>query len=276
MIIKDALCEAMHRLRSAGIPDPARDARILVAHAIDASAAGLAARTQDALSESELARVCDVVSERCAGKPVSMIKGWREFWGRDFRVTPDVLDPRPETEALINALIANGPGRRVLDLGTGSGIISITLALEWPDATCLAVDRSKSALSVARENARLHWVGERIEFRTSDWWDSVLGTFDVIVSNPPYISDRDYAALDPNIRRWEPEAALRGGSDGLIAYRTIFDRAREFLAAEGMIAVEMGYDQPNDVSNLASAAGLGDVRIHRDMNGHERVLTATR
>lgn len=272
MTFAEALREAAARLTAAGVPDAARDARWLLAHAAGHSADRLILHMSELVGLPALERFDAALVARCARQPVSQIVGERVFWGRPFRVTPDVLDPRPETESLI-ALALEEPFGSLLDLGTGSGAIALTLMAER-DVPGMATDLSPAALAVAADNAAR--LGVRPSFRLSDWFAQVKGTFDLIVSNPPYIAAHEMPALAPEVREWEPHMALTPGGDGLAAYRAIASGAAAHLAPNGRLLVEMGPTQGAAVSALFRAAGLDDVAVHPDMDGRPRVVSARR
>lgn len=268
-----ALRAAVARLAAAGVPDAPRDARILLAEALRIGADRLTLHLADPLDDEASARLARMVARRVAREPVSHILGRRMFWGREFRVTPDVLDPRPETETLIAAALAS-PFTRVLDLGTGSGAILLSLLAEHPGATGLGVDLSPAALAVASGNARALGLDGRAEFALSDWFAGVTGIFDLIVANPPYIAEAEMDDLAPEVRDHEPRMALTPGGDGLDAYRAIAAGLGPHLAPGGRVLVEIGPTQGSAVSALLAAAGLESPRILPDLDGRDRVVTA--
>ncbi|MEY8842860.1 peptide chain release factor N(5)-glutamine methyltransferase, partial [Cribrihabitans sp. XS_ASV171] len=227
-----AMVVATARLRAAGVPDPARDARLLLAHAARIEASRVTLIAPEALSPEISERYEQLIALRAIRVPVSHLVGERAFYGRRFKVSGDVLDPRPETETLIEAALAR-PYGRVLDLGTGSGCILVTLLAERPDATGMGTDLSEAACLQASANAVLHRVQERAEIVRADWFAGVTGQFDLIVSNPPYIAQAEMEGLAPEVREHEPEMALTDGRDGLSAYRAIAGRAVEFLRPGG-------------------------------------------
>ena len=275
MTAAEALRAAIPRLAVAGIADAPRDARHLLAFAMALAPDRMTLHLSDALTPEAAARFEAALVARAARQPVSQITGFRLFWGRPFRVTPDVLDPRPETEILIEATLA-APFARVLDLGTGSGAIMLTLLAERPDATGLATDLSAAALSVAEVNAGRLGLANRVEFRRSDWFAEVGGQFDLIVSNPPYIAASEMADLAPEVLKWEPHMALSPGGDGLDAYRAIAAGAGEHLTPEGRVMVEIGPTQAADIRALFADAGLGRTKTLRDLDGRDRVVVAQR
>lgn len=271
--IAAALKAGAARLATAGIADPMRDARLLMAHALEVEAGRLTPMLPDPLPPGAAVRFEAALAARASRKPVSQITGRRLFWGRVFHVTPDVLDPRPETETLIAAAL-EASFARVLDLGTGSGCILISLLAERPGARGLGTDLSPAALAVAAENARALGVAARAGFCESDWFAAVGGRFDLIVSNPPYITEAEMAGLAPEVRDHEPHLALSPGGDGLAAYRAIAAGARAHLSPGGRIMVETGPAQGAAVAALFSLAGLETVRIHPDLDGRDRVVSA--
>lgn len=267
----EALRRGTSALRTAGIPDPARDARRLLAHALDIAAGRLTLVLPDGLDARQLERFEAAIAARQRRQPVAQIVGRRAFHGRDFIVTPDVLDPRPETETLVERALA-APARHILDLGTGSGCILLTLLAEWPGATGIGTDISAAALAVARRNAGALGLADRATFRQGDWAAGLTGAFDLIVSNPPYISADALGGLDPDVRDFEPVTALSPGGDGLGAYRRLLPQASRLLAPRGRLLVEIGPDQGEAVRAIGHAAGLPAPRVLRDLDGRDRVV----
>ncbi len=266
-----ALRSAIPRLQAAGVAEAARDARLLLAAALGLDPARLTLHLDEPLGAAAAARFEAAVDARAARQPVAQILGRRLFWGRSFRVTRDTLDPRPETETLIAAAL-EAPFARLLDLGTGTGAILLTLLAERPAATGLGTDLSPAALAVARENARALGLGERAAFARADWLIGIDGRFDLIVSNPPYIGEEELAGLAPEVRDWEPLLALSPGPDALAAYRRIADGAAARLGPGGRLIVEIGATQGAAVAELFRAAGLRGVEIRPDLDGRERVV----
>ncbi len=271
----EALADAARQLAAACVSDAPRDARRLLAHAMGVDPARLTLHLQDDLTPDAAARFAEAVAARLRRQPVSQITGQRLFFGRSFRVTPDVLDPRPETEVLVAAGLQE-PFVRVLDLGTGSGAILLTLLAERAGATGLGTDASAAALDVARANAQALGLADRAQFAPGDWWQAVPddARFDLIVSNPPYIAEAEMAGLAPEVRDWEPRLALTPGGDGLDAYRAIAAGAAAHLAPGGRLLVEIGPTQAGAVAALLAAAGLADLRVLPDLDGRDRVVTA--
>lgn len=248
------------------------EARVLAAFAWDVAPAWLVAHDTDPLTEAQTAQYQTLLARRLSGEPVAHLTGTREFYGRSFQVSPDVLIPRPETELLVELALARmppGQAVRVLDLGTGSGCIAITLALERPLAQVTAVDRSAAALAIARHNADM--LNARVEFLCSDWFAALAGRrFDLIVGNPPYI-----AAADPHLRhgdvRFEPLSALAAGPDGLEDLRQLAAAAGVHLQPGGALLLEHGYDQAAAVQTLLQSAGFRHVQSWPDLSGIRRV-----
>jgi release factor glutamine methyltransferase len=264
---------AIPRLRAAGIEEAARDARALLAHAMDLPPDRLTLHLAEALSARQAQGFEAALRAREARRPVAQITGSRLFWGRPFRVTPDTLDPRPETECLVAEALA-APFQRVLDLGTGTGCILLSLLAERPQARGLGIDVSEAALAVAAENARGLGLAARAELRQGDWFSGLEGRFDLIVSNPPYIAAAEMAGLAPEVALHEPAQALTDGADGLTAYRAIAGGAGEHLLPGGRILLEIGPTQGAAVAGLLAGAGLSGVRVLPDLDGRDRVVAA--
>lgn len=271
MILREALAQAIQRLDAAGIADAPRDARLLLAHALGIAPDRLTLVLRDPAG-AEQAAFGEAIARRAAREPVSHITGRRLFWGRAFHVTADVLDPRPETETLI-AEALGAPFTRLLDLGTGSGAILLTLLAERPAARGLGCDLSPAALAVAEGNAATLGLSGRAEFRQGDWFGPVEGRFDLIVSNPPYIAEAEMGGLAPEVLR-EPRMALTPGGDGLDAYRAIARDAGAHLTPGGRLMVEIGPTQGAAVAGLMAAAGLQGIALHPDFDGRDRVVSA--
>jgi release factor glutamine methyltransferase len=273
------------------------DAQAIVAHLLGVNRAYLAANPMRVLTETEDARVDLLVAQRAMGQPVAYLLGKREFYSREFAVGPDVLIPRPETETLVEAALeavrrprdescrprdescrprVGGDPISILDLGTGSGAIAVTLACERPDLRIVATDRSVEALEVARANAAAHGCGPRIEFLRGEWYAPVPGRrFDLVVSNPPYIAGRD-PHLGQGDLRFEPAAALTDGSgDGLDSIRAIVAGAAAHLNPGGRLLLEHGYDQARAVARLLAEAGLAEIVSLPDLAGVPRVAGGT-
>jgi release factor glutamine methyltransferase len=275
MTANEALRAAIPRLAEAGIPDAPRDARALLAYAMGIAADRLTLHLPDALSPDQQAAFDAAVTRRLARQPVSQIIGQRLFWGRSFRVTPDTLDPRPETEILVQAALSE-PFFRLLDLGTGTGCILLSCLADRPMATGLGTDIHPATLAVATENAASLGLSARARFQHSDWFADVPGRFDLILSNPPYIAADEMPDLSPEVRLWEPHRALTPGGDGLDPYRIIARGAPARLMPVGRLLVEIGPTQGQAVAALFAAQGLINIHVLPDLDGRDRVVAATK
>jgi len=270
--VHEALTTATAWLTDAGIPNADVDARVLLAHVMECEPSRLILMENEEVHPDVFRTFDGYLASREKFQPVSQIIGGREFWGRWFNVTPDVLDPRPETESLIEAALQNGPSQRILDLGTGSGILAVTLAAEWAETRAIAVDISAEAIAIATKNATAHDVADRVNFIVSNWFDAVAGQFDLIVSNPPYIAAAEMGTLSPDVRNWEPFLALTPGGDGLASYRTIASMLDQFLADDGLALFEIGHTQGTSVVEIFKAAGFANVVVSQDLGGKDRVV----
>lgn len=275
--VKPLLGEAAARLRPAGCDTPELDARLLLQWVTGLSREDLILEPDRPVTDVQVTRYRVVIARREAREPVSRILGEREFHGRTFRVTPDTLDPRPDTETLVEMALALMPkGGRFLELGAGTGAVAITLLAERPDARGATTDLSAAALTVARENAVRHGVAGRLVLLHGSWFAPVAGAFDIIVSNPPYIASGDIEGLSPDVRGFDPRLALDGGQDGLDAYRAIAAGAVDHLAAGGHVAVEIGAGQAPAVTAIFVAAGFVPAGQRLDLGGHVRCLAFQR
>lgn len=249
-----------------------RDAQVMLGHVLGVSRAWLSAHRDDIVMAPAAERFDVVLAQRRAGTPVAYLLGEREFYGRRFRVTPDVLIPRPETELLVEEALAHLPRsapRSVLDLGTGSGCIAVTIACERPTVKVIAVDASDAALEIARGNAAT--LGASVEFIESDWFARLVGRrFDLIVANPPYVASGDPHLARGDLR-FEPPAALAAGADGLNAIRRIVADATNFLPQGGWLVFEHGYDQAPACKDLLLKAGFGGLLSRADLAGLPRL-----
>ena len=271
----DALRDAIPRLRAGGIADPARDARLLLAHAMAVPSDRLTLHLTDTLSPTVTAQFASLIAARLTQQPIAQIIGYRLFWGRRFHVTKDVLDPRPETETLISEALKS-PAKTVLDLGTGSGAILLTLLAEWPIAQGTGTDISPAALAVAQGNAQGLGLSNRASFALSNWFTTLTDRYDLITSNPPYIAADEMPHLSPEVRDHEPHIALTPGGDGLDAYRAIAAGAAAHLTAKGRLIVEIGPTQGRAVCAMFTAAGLSGATVRQDLDGRDRVVSAER
>lgn len=271
--VESVLAVAGRRLAKAGCGTPQLDARLLLAAAAGLSREEMILEPQRQLDAAGQSRFEQWLERREAREPVSRILGRREFYGRTFLLAPSVLDPRPDTETLVEAALALlQPGARILDLGTGSGAIIVTLLAERSDVTGVAVDLSTEALAVAAANAAALGVADRLSLRAGSWFAPVSGRFDLIVSNPPYIATSAVASLDPEVCAHDPLLALDGGADGLAAYRAIAADVAGFLDPDGQLLVEIGAGQAEGVTALFRHAGLLATGRREDLAGHVRCL----
>lgn len=275
--IAAALAEAGGRLRAVGADSPELDARVLLRQVTGHEDAWLIANPDAEIDETALQGYAELLERRERREPVSQIVGEREFWSRTFRVTCDVLTPRPDTETLIETVLARIEDRdaplRILDLGTGSGCIALTLLAECPNATALGVDASPAALDVAAANAEALGLSGRVKWRETDWCEGIEGPFDVIVSNPPYIARYELKHLDPGVREFEPNMALDGGADGMAAYRRIIPQLERLGTGQSVIAFELGQGQARGVAALGRVAGLRIAEVDQDIARRARVIT---
>jgi release factor glutamine methyltransferase len=266
---------AARQLSLRGIETAALDARLLLQSAAGMTHAEIVAEPDLILAPEVVAKFWLLMERRSAFEPVSRILGTREFYGREFQVKPAVLDPRADTEVLIEAALTLGREKslfRILDLGTGSGAIVVTLLSELPNAAGVATDVSKAALAVAKSNAEMLGVSGRLRFVQAHWFEGLNGQFDLIISNPPYIPAEDIAGLLPDVRDFDPLGALDGGADGLAAYRMIAAGAAGYLAPQGHILMEIGAGQEIHVQRLFEALGFTLDRQYTDLAGHVRCL----
>jgi len=272
--VREALAQATAALAAAGVPDPARDARRLIAAALGVAPDRVTLAAAEPLAPAAADELARMVTVRARFRPVAQIVGRRLFWGREFGVTAAVLDPRPETEILVARALAGPEPATILDLGTGSGAILLSLLAEWPAARGLGTDIDRDALAVAAANAERLGVAERARFAPADWTEGVAGRFDLLVSNPPYIAAAEVAALAPDVRDWEPRHALTPGPTGLEAYARIVAGLSRVLAPGGRVLLEVGTMQAAAVAALLRGAGFARVAVHRDLDGRDRVVEA--
>ncbi|WP_293855845.1 peptide chain release factor N(5)-glutamine methyltransferase [uncultured Alsobacter sp.] len=269
--------------RAAGIETAQRDARLLMLDAARLVHADLIRAPREALGEDAAGRLVGHVTRRLEREPVARILGEWEFWSLPFTLSPATLVPRPDSETVVAAALLalkerrhHSDGLRILDLGVGSGNLLVALLKELPGATGIGVDISEEAVATARFNAARNGVGERAEFRVSDWAAALDGAFDLIVSNPPYIADRVIAGLEPEVRVHDPVVALSGGTDGLEAYRAIAAALDGLLARDGIVALEIGSDQSETVRSILEGAGFAVEGPFADFGSRPRALVARR
>lgn len=274
------LGEVMSRMRvafaAAGVEDPMAEARIIIGGLLGLDRTAFITRGEDQLSEDDVARIEDAMRRRVQGEPPHRILGHRQFYGLDLALSVDTLEPRPDTEILVDTVLDLIKPRcdealEILDLGTGTGAICLALLSVLANARGTATDLVEGALETAVANAADNGLGSRFTAIRSNWFESITGTFDVIASNPPYIETAVIADLDREVREHDPMLALDGGADGLDAYRAIAANAPGFLRPEGIIAVETGYDQRDTVGEIFDRAGFLRLRAVKDYAGNDRV-----
>jgi len=277
MNCSQVLEEARRRLGAAGVSTSGLDSHVLLAHCIGRDRQFLYAHPERNLSGAEEKRFHALVARREKGEPVAYITGRKEFWSLTFEVTPDVLVPRPDTEILVETVLKLFGRRervRILEIGTGSGAISVALASELERASITATDSSPKALEVAGRNAANNDVGERISFLCGDLFEPVRGIYDIVVSNPPYIAEEEFELLSPEVREYEPRRALVGGPTGTEFHRRLIEGAGRFLEVGGWLAMELGARQGDAVEKMLHESGYYDSIFHRDYAGIERVVLA--
>jgi release factor glutamine methyltransferase len=280
MRLRELAAAAERRLVAAGITaaEARLDAELLLRDALGGwDRAAWLSRRDDVVPDGIAAPFSDLVRRREAREPVAYIRGVQAFYGRDFAVGPGVLIPRPETELLIDeglSALGSRPAPAVLDIGTGSGCLAVTVALERPAATVVATDISADALTIAAGNASRFGVGPRVSFLHAAGTGALPGPFDLVVSNPPYVPDGDRPGLQPEVRLHEPEAALFAGVDGLDVLRAMAADVRRVVRPGGTFAVEIGFGQAVEAVAIVRAAGFDDVRVRNDLQGIARVIVA--
>ena len=277
-----AVTDARSRFSAAGLPDAAIEARLLIGGLLGLSSTEVFTGGERLLTEEETSRISKAVERRLKREPVHRILGLREFHGMELLISKETLEPRPDTETLVDSMlayvrqiVADKGSARILDLGTGTGAVVLALLKESPKAQGIGSDISQDALQTAARNAARQGMAERFQAVRSHWFDAISGRFDIIVSNPPYIRSDVIPALDPEVRDFDPLAALDGGPDGLEAYRAIAASAGDFLEKDGVIGVEIGFDQKETVTAIFRVAGFTPVEAVRDYGDNDRVLVFT-
>jgi release factor glutamine methyltransferase len=273
------LAEARASLAASGIDDPNLDARLIVEHFSATTQVDAIGRPDIPVGAEAVDSIRLAIARRAAGEPVHRILGFREFYGLRLNLSPATLEPRPDTETLVDAVLphlrqlaATVGACRILDLGTGTGAIALALLAEVPAATAVGADISADALATANRNAKENGLSGRFQTVQSDWFEKISGSFHVIVANPPYIPSEELKTLQDEVRNFDPARALDGGADGLDAYRMIAAQAKVYLKAAGRLAVEIGHTQREAVRRLFEAAGFRIVEVRKDLAGRDRVL----
>lgn len=273
------MAEARRRFEAAGLADPATDARVLICGLLDLSPTALLLDGDKAVAADLAARVEDAIVRRLAREPVYRILGRRDFYGLDLALSEGTLEPRPDTEILVDVIlphlrtmVASGLKPKIVDLGTGTGAIALALLQECPEAEAMGIDISQDALKTAEANAERNGFSSRFTTRAGPWFERTSERFDLIISNPPYIRSDVVVGLEPEVTNFDPMAALDGGPDGLEAYRAIAAEALEHLEAHGLVGLEIGFDQRDDVTQIFEEAGFSLLEERRDYGGNDRVL----
>jgi len=277
------LNQAVERLRSAGVDRPRTTAELLLGAVLDAKKIDLYLNPNRLLTSDQIGKFNKFLEERIKGKPIQYIIGSTEFFGLEFEVNPHVLIPRPETETLVEKVmesLRNLSSPEIIDLGTGSGAIAISLARNIKDSFVYAVDISSDALKVARRNARKHGVEDRMDFLCGDLFEPLRNrkreeTIDCVVSNPPYVSQEEFDQLPGEVKDYEPIVALRTEDEGTSFHKRIIRGSLDFLKEGGILALEVGLGQANEVANLiADTKKFKEIKIERDLGGIERIVMA--
>lgn len=276
---KSLIADARRRFEAAGLVDAAMDARVLVCGLLDLNPTALLLHGDQPLPAQVVARVEEAIVRRLGREPVHRILGHRDFYGLDLALSAGTLEPRPDTEILVDVIspylrtmVSQGRSPKIVDLGTGTGAIALALLHECPQAEAIGIDISEDALNTARGNAERNGLGSRFTTRPGPWFDNTPERFDIIVSNPPYIRTPVVAGLEPEVTKFDPIVALDGGEDGLDAYRAIAAGARVHVKDHGLVGLEIGFDQRADVTQLFEQAGFSLVEARRDYGDNDRVL----
>ena len=283
--IAEALTRGSHKLDAAGIDQALLTAGLLLRFVLGVDRTYLLTRADEEIDQTRYRRYLSLIDRRAAGEPAQYLIGYQEFYGLDFVVSPDVLIPRPETEFLVERvlkLVDDHPleSPLIVDVGTGSGCIAVTLAVKLQQARVIATDVSRSALQIASTNAANHGVTDRIDFLEGDLLDPLdsrsVDAVDIVASNPPYVEERSRDELQREVRDWEPQSALFGGADGLDFYRRLVIEARRYLKADGHLVLEVGYGQLDAIGEMLPGLGWEVIDVIRDLQDIPRVLTLQR
>jgi len=283
LTIDAALKFASNRFQAAGLELSQLDARILLQSVMGMEHSQLISANDQQLSDDHIAKFNEFIERRLNRQPVHRIIGEKEIWGLKFKTSNAVLDPRADTECLVETVLSNLDRRgrknaalRIVDIGTGSGAIALALLSELPNAKVVATDISADALKVAGYNAKRLGFASRVMFQQGSYFEPLSGLFDIIISNPPYITTSDIAMLEPEVREYDPKIALDGGVDGLDAYRSLLGEAASWLNKNGTVFFEIGFDQATRITTLATEFGWRSIKISKDFGKNDRVFEASR
>ncbi|TAL37608.1 MAG: peptide chain release factor N(5)-glutamine methyltransferase [Alphaproteobacteria bacterium] len=277
VFLKNFIASAQEVLTAVGIENPDLDVRLLVQHVLGWSQTKLLLNLNHVLTESEVKDLNAAIERRAQREPVSRIIGRRGFWKSEFKITPQTLDPRPDSETLIESVLkfVKPAPSTILDLGTGSGCLLLSLLIEWPKASGVGVDISGEAVATAGENAQVLGLAPRAQFTATDWERfTPQNPFELIISNPPYIADSEIPGLAPEVSKYDPLRALAAGADGLDCYRSIARHYRKWLKPQGWALFEIGHTQANDVKSILAQAGMTVLHVIPDLAGSDRVIVA--
>ncbi len=275
MRLADYVANAIETLKLAGVDNPQLDTRLLAGHALGIDRAELLSQSQRELSDAEQTSITALITRRAAREPVARIIGTRGFWGLEFGLNEATLEPRPDSETLVEAILKlKTDAHRILDLGTGSGCLLLSLLHEFPSATGLGIDINPRAVEQAAQNAVALKLNNRAAFQTSNWLENITGKFDIIISNPPYIPHFYIEHLMPEVRDHDPMLALDGGTDGLAPYRHLIPQLPHFLTPNGILCFEIGITQALQVATLLQQSNFQNITTHKDLGGIDRCITA--
>ena len=278
--IGDAVRSITLHFEQTGIDEAHSEARLIIGYALGLTRSEIIHRNDEKLSEDQITRCRSFIKRRSAREPMAYLIGEKEFWSLPFKVSPETLIPRPDSETLVDAVVdharkAETP-KRFLDIGTGSGCLLAALLSEWPEATGIGIDKNEGAVSIARLNLDRLGLAERGDIVAAAWPTyQPREKFDLVIANPPYIPTADIQTLDPDVRDYEPLSALDGGPDGLEIHRKIADQTGAVLKTGGLIAVEFGIGQSSYIQQIYKAAGFDSIHIYKDLYGTDRCLLAT-
>ncbi|MBL8714050.1 MAG: peptide chain release factor N(5)-glutamine methyltransferase [Alphaproteobacteria bacterium] len=277
MLIQENIKRYAEQLESLGIENPETDIRLLVQHALQISHTKFVSSLNRVLTDAEVKTLDGMIARRAAREPVSRIIGTRGFWKSEFKLSPQTLDPRPDSETLIEAALkySDVPPATILDLGTGTGCLLLSLLQEYPKATGLGIDISEEAAATARENAVALNLAERASFLAVDWNDwQASAPFDLVISNPPYIAPDEMAGLEPEVTKYDPVTALVGGDDGLECYRSIAALLPRALKKGGLVVLEIGHLQAEAVKSILALSDIAVIQTLTDLGGSDRAVVA--